>query len=75
MNIGDVLHLAQSYGAAGMIVAYFAWRDWRRDQRDDKREAERLRLERERIEADLEVARGFVMFATKLDVLADVRRL
>lgn len=73
MNFADIAHIAANYGASGLIVAWFAWRDWRRDIRDEKRrEREELLMEK-RISADIAMANGMAVLATKLDGLSNVR--
>lgn len=73
MDYGDLVHVAAQYGASGLIVAWFAWRDWRRDVRDEKRESSRVELEEKRIAADLELAKGYAVLATRLESLTHVR--
>lgn len=73
MNLHDVLQLAQGYGPSGIIVAWFAWRDWHRDARDEKRETKRIELEQDRIKADLALAAGYAVLATRLEALIHVR--
>jgi hypothetical protein len=73
VELHDFLVIAQGYGAAGIIVAWFAWRDWRRDVRDEKRQAQRDALDQKRIDADLELARGYAVLATRLEALSHGR--
>jgi hypothetical protein len=75
MDLSDVLHVAGAYGPSGIIVAWFAWRDWRRDVRDEKRESARCELEEKRIAADLELAKGYAVLATRLEGLMNVRSM
>lgn len=63
----QILAIGASYGPAGIIIAYMAWQQNKRDDRDDKREARRVEMDQERIEADLAMARAITLLATKVE--------
>lgn len=56
MTVTDLLALAQSYGPPGMLLAYMVW---------DK--IGQNKLSRERIAADIDMARAITMLTAKID--------
>lgn len=72
VGFNDLLEIAKAYGPSGIIIAWFVWRDWRRDVRDEAREKARAELDRERTKADLALASGYAILAERLERLTRV---
>jgi hypothetical protein len=63
--ISELLQVAAPYGPVGMFLAYFVWRDERRDRREERRELRREEMDKDRIEADLKVAVAMTLLAER----------
>lgn len=66
MDIPTVLEIAGSYGPSGVIVGYFAWRDMRRDKRDEEREKRLEQILSDNAEADKQTAVALTLLAERL---------
>lgn len=67
MSFGDIMKLAAEFGPSGVIIGYLMWERYSRDRREEKKDEQRGTIEKERIEADLEMARALTLLSERVD--------
>lgn len=66
----QILAIAASYGPAGLMIAYFVWREEKRDRRDEKRTERIEQILSDNAEADKETAKALTLLAERIHVRA-----
>jgi len=66
MTMADLFALAAPYGPSGILIAYFVWREHKRDEREGKREERLEGILKDNAEADKQMAVAMTLLAERV---------